>query len=113
MNRLALALAFWSIHTNSGFCVEQERQRLCFSAQETREKILTHKLSEPFRVMRFAAAQSQAEAIGAKLCRWRDEFVYEISLLRHDGHVLHVFVNAADGHSAVIRNAPDRMGAEH
>jgi uncharacterized membrane protein YkoI len=76
---------------------EPEPDRVCFSTAETREKILAHGLSEPFRVMRSAASRSQAEAIGVKLCRWSEELVYEMSLLRRDGRVIHVFVNAKTG----------------
>jgi uncharacterized membrane protein YkoI len=104
MKVLALALVSWTVWSSVAACAEQERQRICFSAQETREKILQHKLNEPFRVMKATAGQMQAEAIGAKLCRWKEELVYEISLLRHDGHVLHVFVNAADGKTVGSRN---------
>jgi hypothetical protein len=104
MKVLLLALVSWPLLCGVGACADQERSRMCFSAQEAREKVLTHRLSEPFRVMRTAATQAQAEAIAAKLCRWKEEFVYEISLLRHDGHVLRVFVNASDGHTAVSRN---------
>jgi uncharacterized membrane protein YkoI len=76
---------------------EPEPDRVCFSTAEAREKIHAHGLLAPFRVMRSAASRSQAEAIGAKLCRWSEEFVYEISLLRRDGRVIHVFVNAKTG----------------
>ena len=76
---------------------EPEPDRVCFSTAETREKILAHGLFEPFRVMRNAASRSQAEAIGVKLCRWSEELVYEMSLLRRDGRVIHVFVNAKTG----------------
>jgi len=76
---------------------EPEPDRVCFSTAETREKILAHGLFEPFRVMRSAASRSQAEAIGVKLCRWSEELVYEMSLLRRDGRVIHVFVNAKTG----------------
>jgi uncharacterized membrane protein YkoI len=76
---------------------ESEPDRVCFSTAETREKIVAHGLFEPFRVMRSAASRSQAEAIGVKLCRWGEELVYEMSLLRRDGRVIHVFVNAKTG----------------
>ncbi len=76
---------------------EPEPNRVCFSTAETREKILAHGLFEPFRVMRSAASRSQAEAIGVKLCRWSEELVYEMSLLRRDGRVIHVFANAKTG----------------
>ena len=73
---------------------EPEPDRVCFSTAETREKILAQGLFEPFRVMRNVASRSQAEAIGVKLCRWSEDLVYEMSLLRRDGRVIHVFVNA-------------------
>jgi uncharacterized membrane protein YkoI len=76
---------------------EPEPDRVCFSTAETREKILAHGLFEPFRVMRNVASRSQVEAIGIKLCRWNEDLVYEMSLLRHDGRVIHVFVNAKTG----------------
>ncbi len=104
MKVLALVLVSWPLFCGIGARADQDRQRMCFSAQEAREKILTHKLSEPFRVMRAAAAQAQAEAIATKLCRWKEELVYEISLLRRDGRILRVFVNAQDGHTPVSRN---------
>ncbi|MGH6846980.1 MAG: PepSY domain-containing protein [Methylocella sp.] len=85
---------------------EPEADRVCFSTAETREKILAHGLFEPFRVMRSAANRSQAEAIGVKLCRWSEEFVYEMSLLRHDGRVIHVFVNAKTGRVIGSKNEP-------
>src|SRR3977135_670597 len=76
---------------------EPEPDRVCFSTAETREKILAHGLSEPFRVMRSAASRSQAEAIGVKLCRWSEGPGSAMSLLRADGRVIHVFVNAKTG----------------
>lgn len=83
---------------------EPEPDRVCFSTAETREKILAHGLFEPFRVMRSAASRSQAEAIGVKLCRWNDKLVYEMSLLRHDGRVIHVFIDAKTGQAVGSRN---------
>ena len=78
--------------------------RVCFSTAETRDKILAHGLIEPFRVMRSAASRSQAEPIGVKLCRWSEELVYEMSLLRHDGRVIHVFIDAKTGQPIGSRN---------
>jgi uncharacterized membrane protein YkoI len=83
---------------------EPEPDRVCFSTAETREKILAHGLFEPFRVMRSAANRSQAEAIGVKLCRWSEELVYEMSLLRRDGRVIHVFIDAKTGQAIGSKN---------
>ena len=47
--------------------------------------------------MRKAAARAQAEAIGAKLCRRSADLVYEINLLRRDGRVIRIFIDAKTG----------------
>jgi uncharacterized membrane protein YkoI len=76
---------------------EPEPERICYTTAETREKILVHGLFEPFHAMRSAASRLQAQAIGVKLCRWREELVYEVSLLRHDGRVIHLSIDAKTG----------------
>ena len=53
--------------------------------------------------MRSTAGRLQAEALGVKLCRWSEELVYELSLLRHDGRVIHVFIDAKNGSGRLIR----------
>jgi uncharacterized membrane protein YkoI len=83
---------------------EPDQERVCFSTAETRDKILTHGLFEPFHAMRSAAGRLQAEALGVKLCRRSEEFVYELSLLRHDGRVIHVFIDAKTGQPMGSRN---------
>jgi uncharacterized membrane protein YkoI len=83
---------------------EPEPEHVCFTTAETREKILAHGLFEPFRVMRSAAARLQAEAIGVKLCRMRDDLVYELSLLRHDGRVIHLSIDAKTGQPIEPKN---------
>lgn len=67
------------------------------SENETREAVRTHKLAPPGSAQRAAAADSRAEPLRNRLCRWNSEFVYEITLLRRDGKVAHVFVRANDG----------------
>jgi hypothetical protein len=87
------------IATGVGFASSAEpmRQRICYSTAETRDKIVSLGLFEPFHLMRSVATKLQAEAIGAKLCRWSEDFVYEISLLRHDGRILHISIDAKTG----------------
>jgi uncharacterized membrane protein YkoI len=80
-------------------------EHACYSAAQTREKIVAHKLAEPFRILKSAAARFQAETIGIKLCRWGEDLVYEISLLRRDGHVIHAFVNANTAQVVGSKNA--------
>ncbi len=75
----------------------QQRVRTCFTSSETREKVLSRRLSEPFSLLRGAAGHFEGEALRAKLCRWNDDYVYEIALLRRDGHIVHVYLNAVNG----------------
>lgn len=90
----------------AGFASRAEpmRQRICYSTAETRDKILSLGLFEPFRLMRNAATKMEAEAIGARLCRSSDDLVYEISLLRHDGRVLHISIDAKTGKIVGTKN---------
>ncbi len=77
----------------------------CLPQSETREEIKTHRLLEPFAVLKSAATQFKAEALSAKLCRIGDELVYEIALLHRDGRLLHVVTNAATGKLIGVRSA--------
>jgi uncharacterized membrane protein YkoI len=90
----------------TGLKAEPQRERICFSTAETRDKIAADGLSEPFQTMQSAAAMAQAEAIGAKLCRRSDELVYEISLLRLDGRVFQILVDAKTGRTLGSKNGP-------
>ncbi|HUB63524.1 MAG TPA: PepSY domain-containing protein [Methylocella sp.] len=83
---------------------EPQHERVCFSTAETRDKISAHGLSEPFHAMRSTAGRLQADALGVKLCRWSEELVYELSFLRHDGHVVHVFIDAKTGQAIGPKN---------
>jgi hypothetical protein len=71
--------------------------RLCYSPAETRERVVALNLLEPFALMRKASAYAHAEALSGRLCRSGDLDIYEITLLRPDGRVIHLFMNAATG----------------
>jgi hypothetical protein len=75
----------------------REPARTCLSPEETREVAATHKLAGPLAAQRTAAQHVRAEPLRSRLCRWNDEYVYEITLLRRDGKVMRVYVKAADG----------------
>jgi hypothetical protein len=77
----------------------------CFSASQTREKIAAHKLAEPFRLLMGAAHHYEAEALGVRLCRHKEQYIYEISLLRTNGRVIHVYTNAVTGQILSAKNA--------
>ena len=69
----------------------------CLNAAETREIVKSRHFIEPFAALKFAAAQRKAEALSAKLCHAGDEFVYEITMLHHDGRLVHIQMEAATG----------------
>src|SRR5437588_11834064 len=69
----------------------------CLSTDETREEIASARLVQPLVLMRRAAGDLHAEAVDGRLCRWNNELIYEISLLRRDGHIVRVLFNAANG----------------
>ncbi len=45
------------------------------------------------------------EALGVRLCRHKEQYIYEISLLRPTGRVIHVFTNAVTGQILSVKNA--------
>ena len=70
--------------------------RICFNPAEAREMIAVHRLVDPVRALR--SGRQQGDALSAKLCRWWfDEFVYEVNVLRHDGRILRLYMNAQNG----------------
>ncbi|MBI1981349.1 MAG: hypothetical protein HYS63_07335 [Methylocystis sp.] len=60
----------------------------CFTMAQARGKIETHQLADPFKSMREAALRLQGEPLGARLCQLGEGLIYEISLLRRDGHIV-------------------------
>jgi hypothetical protein len=96
------AIATTCLTSSAGLAAEPTQERVCYSAADTRDKIDADGLFEPFQTMRSVATKAQAEAIGAKLCRRSDELVYEISLLRRDGRVVHILVDARTGRTVPV-----------
>jgi uncharacterized membrane protein YkoI len=82
-------------------------ERTCLDAAQTRAAVAEHHLTDPGSAQRTAAQSARAEALRSRLCRWNDEYVYEITLLRRDGKVMHVNVRAADG-SLAGQHSDDR-----
>lgn len=76
---------------------QAQSARACLSPAETRESVAAHQLREPLTLLREAARETRAEPLNSRLCRWNEQYVYEMSLLRRDGRVLRVFVDAASG----------------
>lgn len=81
-------------------------KRACLSQSETREIVAARKLSPPFSALRTAAAHGRGETIGVRLCRFNEELMYEVTVLRRDGRVVKVVVDAVSG--KVARTLNDR-----
>lgn len=71
--------------------------RKCLSSAETAEAVRQQGLSSPALALRTAAAHARAEALRLVLCNRSGQFVYEVTLLRRDGKIVRLQVNAADG----------------
>ena len=96
---LTLGLLASLVHPAAARPDGDARRRTCLNPAETREHLLTRKLREPMALLREAARHTRAEPLGTRLCRWGDRLVYEMSLLRRDGKVLRVYVDAVTGAS--------------
>jgi hypothetical protein len=70
---------------------------VCLNAAETRETVKARKLFEPFVALKLAAGQGKAEALSARLCQQGDDFIYSVILLRRDGHLMRVEMEAKSG----------------
>ena len=69
----------------------------CLNPAETREALSQSKFADPAAALRSAAAVAHADPLRSRLCRLKDDFVYEITLLRRDGKVMRVLIKAEDG----------------
>ncbi|MBU3887434.1 PepSY domain-containing protein [Methylosinus sporium] len=69
----------------------------CLTVAETRQLIADRRLGDPFALMQAQSNSAHAEPINARLCREQEDLVYEISLLRRDGRVMRIYLDAATG----------------
>ncbi|HEY8581208.1 MAG TPA: hypothetical protein VIL72_15070 [Beijerinckiaceae bacterium] len=98
LRRMTMAFLFsLALQAAAPHGLAQAQQTGCFSPGEARAVIARHRLVDPMSALRNAARQGQAEPLRSRLCRWSDKFVYEMALLRRDGKVIRVYLNAADG----------------
>ena len=58
-----------------------------------------------FRLLVNAANRYDAEPLGVRLCRHKEQYIFEINLLRVNGRVVHVFTNALTGQVLSVKNA--------
>ncbi len=97
--RLWILIAVTALATGAGSVSAAERDggRVCYTQAETRQSIASHHLVDPFSALRNAAVAIKAEPLMNRLCKWGDEFVYEMTLLPKNGKVTRVYLRAQDG----------------
>ena len=69
----------------------------CLTAAEARDLLRGQPLATVAVAQGEAARRAHAEPLRSRLCRWNNELVYEIILLRRDGKLTRVSVRAKDG----------------
>ena len=74
-----------------------ERVRGCMTTTQARDILIDQKLIAPFRALGEGARSAQGDAVGLQLCRLTDQFVYDVTVLRRDGRVVHALVDARTG----------------
>ncbi len=82
------------------------RSRQCLNPADAREALAKNKFTDPAAALRSAAAIAHADPLRSRLCRWNEDYVYEITLLRRDGKVMNVFIRAEDGSLVNARANP-------
>lgn len=73
----------------------------CMSPSEARGAVSRYRLANPLPALRAIARRNKAEPLRSRLCRMNERFVYEMTMLRRDGKVVRVFVDAQDGRTSV------------
>lgn len=90
----------------TAFADQSPPKRACLSPGETREVVAARKLSAPFMALRTAGTHAHGETIGIRLCRFNDDLMYEVTVLRRDGRVVKVLIDAIAG--KIVRSLNDR-----
>ncbi|MBX9759661.1 MAG: hypothetical protein K2Y29_12880 [Beijerinckiaceae bacterium] len=83
------------------FDVQQPAALACLPPSEARAAIARNKLANPLPALRSIAQRGRAEPLRSRLCRMDERFVYEMTMLRRDGKVVRVLVDAQDGRTPV------------
>lgn len=74
----------------------------CFTVKETSERVSRLRLFNPLMAMRTTARRLKADPLRTRLCRTGPRLVYELSLIRRDGKVQKVYLNAQNGNPAQL-----------
>ncbi|MDE2016962.1 MAG: hypothetical protein KGI57_04565, partial [Hyphomicrobiales bacterium] len=82
--------------------------RACFPVARARAKIRKHKLVNPFGATALAARVGHGEAVQVVLCKFGADFRYVVVVLRRNGTVIRVAIDAETG-----RPIPRRKPAQN
>lgn len=74
-----------------------EKPIVCYSARETGDRVARLRLQNPLLAMQAHAKRLRAEPLRTRLCRSAGRMIYELSLIRRDGKVHVVYLNAQTG----------------
>lgn len=78
----------------------------CLSGPETREAVQTRRIVPPFRAVAEAMREG-GELVAIRICRSPDPpLIYDVAVLRRDGHLVHVIIDAAVGVALPGRRQP-------
>ncbi len=84
--------------SSAGVCGEETPPSMeCYTVAQSREKIAEHGLADPVPLLRKAGADNLGEPLAARLCRHGEIFIYDVTVMRRDGRIERVPINAADG----------------
>ncbi len=75
----------------------EPRLKTCLSPGETRDTMQAQKLVQPYRAIMEASRGGNGESIAIKLCRLNALMVYQVTMLRHDGRLVYMLVDASNG----------------
>ena len=93
----ALAVVAAGLVFSEPAAADADRVRGCMAPDQAHELLIQQKFVAPFRALREATRGGQGEAVGVELCRQGETYVYDVTVLQHDGHVGHALVNARTG----------------
>jgi hypothetical protein len=80
---------------------QQRARTVCMSSMEARTAISRNRLANPLPALRALSRRTKAEPLRSRLCRMDERMVYEMTMLRPDGRVVRVYVDARDGRTPV------------
>lgn len=97
---LAAFLSMTSVATAAGLAPDLS----CLSSGATTEAVTNRKVVAPGQaIVQARRAVPNAEVLRASLCRGPDALIYRITVLRHDGRLVRVTLDAPSGKIKAVR----------